>query len=47
MDDKPCSLKLLCVLVFLGVWCGFLKDETGGKSAFLQLWVREYAQELC
>lgn len=35
-DDKPCSQKLLCVLVFLGVQCGFLKDQTGRKSAFLQ-----------
>lgn len=46
MNDKPCSQKLLCVLLFLGVQCGFLKDQTGGKSAFLQLWVHEYAQEV-
>lgn len=37
MDDKPCSQKLLCVLVFLGVQSGFVKDQTGGKSAFRQL----------
>lgn len=47
MDDEPCSQKLLCVLVFLGVQCGFLKDQTGRKSAFLQLWVHGFAQEKC
>lgn len=25
----------------------FLKDQTGGKSAFCQLWVSECAQEVC
>lgn len=41
-DDKPCSQKLQCVLLLLS----FLKDQTGGKSAFCQLWVPECAQEV-
>jgi len=45
MDGKPFLQKLL--FVFLGVQCSFLKDQTGEKSAFLQLWVHESAQRRC